>query len=112
MVLTINDKIIYKFAYEGNTSITELIIGDDVETIESYAFQNCSNLTTITISENSKLSSVGYTIFDGTAWYKNQSDGVIYLGKALCGYKGEMPQNTSLNIREGTVCIAMGAFSD
>ena len=53
--------------------------------------------------------------FYGTPWwdtyYENLSDGPVYLGKSLIGYKGEMPENTTLVVKEGTLSIADNLFN-
>ena len=43
---------------------------------------------------------------DGTKWYDNQPDGVVYCGNFLYSYKGTMPSNTSINVKNGTVGIS------
>ena len=45
-----------------------------------------------------------------SAWYDNQEDGLVYAGNVAYEYKGEMPENTSVTIKDGTVTIAYGAF--
>ena len=50
-------------------------------------------------------------MFYKTAWYNNQPDGVIYIGEILYCYKGTMPYNASLVIKDGTLCIAGDAFN-
>ena len=96
----------YAFSYCILPSIT---LPESVTSIGDYAFYYCSSLTSITIPEG--LTSIGRSAFSGAAWYKNQPDGVIYIGKVLNGYKGTMPANTSVEVREGTVSISSAAFS-
>ena len=50
--------------------------------------------------------------FSNTAWYNNQPDGLVYAGKVAYRYKGTMPNNTSIVLKEGTPGIASNAFSD
>ena len=80
-----------------------------VTSIGNYAFSRCSSLTSITIPES--VTTIGDKAFSGTAWYNNQPDGVVYAGKVLYKYKGTMPANTSIEIKEGTVSISPSAFS-
>ena len=71
-------------------------------------FEGCKNLTLISIPNS--VSIIGSYAFNGTAWYENQSDGLVYIGKMLYAYKGEMPTSSSVTIKEGTVGIACSAF--
>ena len=47
---------------------------------------------------------------DNTEWYKNQKDGVVYVGNIVYGYKGTMSQPTAIVIKEGATKIIDGAF--
>ncbi|MBQ8655791.1 MAG: leucine-rich repeat domain-containing protein, partial [Prevotella sp.] len=55
--------------------------------------------------------SIDYRAFYGTAWYDNQPDGLVYAGKVAYAYKGTMPENTSIDIEEGTKSITALAFA-
>ena len=96
--------------FYNKKALTSVTIGESVTSIEDYAFNNCSNLTSITIPES--VTSIGLYAFSGTAWYDNQPDGVIYINKVLYTYKGTMPANTSIEVKEGTEYIANRAFYD
>ena len=98
----------YAFKLCGFTSIA---IPESVTSIGDGAFSYCSSLSSIIISQNSKLTSIGQDAFDSTPWYGNQPNGVIYVGRVLYEYKGFMSANTSIEIREGTVSISPSAFS-
>ena len=50
-------------------------------------------------------SPLGGNTFSDTAWYASQPDGVVYIGKVAYKYKGEMPENTIISIKEGTTEI-------
>ena len=93
---------------------TELILptefnGKSVTSIGEFAFENCTSLTSIEIPNSVK--SIGCGAFNGTAWYENQPEGLVYAGKVLYDYKGAMPSNTSITIKDGTLGISGYAFS-
>lgn len=101
-------KVAYKYKGEmpENTTID---IKDGTISISSYAFNyNCTGLTDINIPES--VNNIGDHAFEGTAWYDNQPDGLIYAGKVAYKYKGTMPQNTTIDIVDGTLGIAGSAF--
>ncbi len=119
-------------AFSGCQTITSVTFNKNLEFISHFSFSGCDNLESITIPEGSDVTicdhafdsckkllninipssgvSVGCDAFDKTAWYKAQPDGSIYIGKTYYEYKGEMPENTSITIKEGTNHIAGYAF--
>ena len=95
-------------AFSGCSGITSITIPNSVTSIGSSAFSGCSALASITIP--STMTGIGSNAFAGTSWYNNQPDGLVYAGKVLYKYKGTMPSNTKIDIKEGTTCIAASAF--
>lgn len=91
-------------------SLTSVTMSNSVTSIGESAFSGCRNLTSVIIPNN--VTNIGYKAFSGTPLYDNQPDGLVYFGKVLYKYKGAMPNNTSINIPEGIVGIASGAFKD
>lgn len=73
-----------------------------------YKYSYCSNLTSITIPDN--LNNIGRYAFNGTAWYDNQPEGLVYIGRVAYKFKGTMPEDTQLTIQENTLGIAGSAF--
>ena len=96
-------------AFESCSGLTSVTIPNNVTSIGGNAFAYCSNLTSITIPNG--LISLGDFAFSVTAWDYNLPDGLHYIGKVVYKYKGTMPDNTSISIKEGTVAIAGQAFN-
>ena len=96
------------YAFYGCTGLTSITIGNGVTSIGDYAFGDCKGLTSFTIPNS--VTSIGLCAFDGTAWYNNQPDGLVYAGNVAYKYKGIMSDSTSVKINEGTVAITPAAF--
>ena len=96
-------------AFNGCSGLTSVTIPNSVTSIGYQAFKGCSSLTSVEIPNS--VTSIGSLAFDGTAWYNNQPDGLVYAGKVAYNYKGSMPANTSITLKEGTLAIAGSAFS-
>ena len=99
------------------TATNTLIVGcknttipNSVTSIDDWAFSGCNGLASITIPNS--VTSIGSSAFNGTAWLANQPDGLVYAGKVVYKYKGEMPANTQITIKEGTKGISGYAFRD
>ena len=95
---------------EYRPKIKSVIIGNSVTSIGGYAFYKCTGLTSITIPDS--VTSIGDEAFSFTAWYDAQPDGDVYIGRVYYRYKGTMPDETSIVIKEGTKAIADSAFED
>ena len=95
-------------AFVNCNSLISILIPNTVTTIGASAFYNCINLEKILISDS--VTNIGVYAFTNTAWYNNQPDGMIIVGKVLYEYKGNMPENTELIIPKGIVSITAQAF--
>lgn len=96
-------KSIGSWAFCDCTSLTSVIIPNSVTEILASAFLRCTNLTDVIISNN--VSDVWAYAFDDTPWLNNQPDGIVYVGGVAYQYKGEMPPNANIKIKEGTKTI-------
>ena len=96
------------FAFCGCSGLTSVTIGNGVTYIGRQAFCPCEKLASITFGNS--LTQISYYAFDYTPWYENQPNGVIYAGTVAYSYKGEMPSNTHIKIKDGTLGIANSAF--
>ena len=100
-------------AFYNCTSLTYLNLPGNVKAIGHVAFSGCTNLTEISFP-NSLISvggggssyNSGISVFSGTQWYTDQPDGVIYAGPVAIGYKGPLPDDKTVIVKEGTKAIA------
>ena len=100
--------VIDKNVFRKNTEITSVVLPETLEQIDNCAFQYCTNLAYVEVPNS--LYKVGTNTFSDTAWYDNQPDGVVYLGNVAYKYKGEMPEDTTIELMQGTTGIAGSAF--
>lgn len=107
--ITISDSIesCGQYSFE-NCNIEKIIFADGTETINNNMIV-CNTVESIVVPDS--VTKIKGGILDNTDWYKQQNEGLIYAGRILYKYKGEMPDNTSIVLKDGTVEIADSAFS-
>ncbi len=86
-----------------------LTVPDETLSICEDAFRGCRGLTGVVPSDSTLY--IGQNAFADTAWYDAQPDGVVYLGKIALVYKGKMPEDTEIALRDGTTAVADYAFA-
>lgn len=107
LVIPSNLTEIKDYTFYGCNSIESVTIPDGVKSIGAGAFAR-TGITSIDIPNS--VENIGASAFDRTAWYKNQPNGMIYIGNIAYEYKGAMPKGTVIEIKDGTKIIASYAF--
>lgn len=87
--------------------ISSISIPNSIISIEREAFGGCVGITSINIP--SSVSYIGGHVFEGTGWYNNQSEDILYLDGWCLGFKGNEPIG-HVEILDGTKHIAGKAF--
>ena len=110
VIISNSVKSIGKYAFDNCTNLSSVIFGNNVVSIGDRAFSRCINLKSVNIPEC--VTHIGVYAFAETEWYNNLDDGMIYINNIAFQYKGDMPENTNVTIKEGTVSISTYAFSE
>ena len=92
------------------TGLISVTIPTGVTNIGQEAFYGCSCLNSMTIPNS--VINIGANAFGNTAWYNNQPNGLVYVGKIAYKYKGTIPSGTHIIFEEGTLGIADYAFNE
>ncbi len=95
-------------AFSGCSGLTSVTIPNSVTSIGEYAFSSCTGLTSVTIPNS--VTSIGVGTFNGTPWYNNQPNGLVYAGMVAYKYKGTMPNGTSIVLKNGCTGIVDECF--
>ena len=94
----------------GSHKLQKVYLPHNLKNIGAFAFNYCYRLTSIIIP--SSVTYIGEYAFRDTPFYKNLPNGDVYLGSCYYKYKGTMPSNTSIIIKDGTKSISDYAFQD
>lgn len=95
--------------FNNCNQVTSVSLPNSMKRIGGSAFYGCSALSSITGLNNVEY--IGRSAFYNTPWFNSLDDGLIYIGKVLYAYKGSMPANTEIYVKEGTLSITAGALS-
>ena len=104
-------KSIESEAFYNCKHIVSVTLGDGIESIGSSAFENCTSLSSIILG--SGIRTIESDAFYNTAYYNtpsNWKDEVLYIGNSL--FKAKTTVSGHRGIKNGTVCIASGAFDE
>lgn len=96
-------------AFRGCAAIRSIALPASMIRIHREAFVDCVQLSNIQIDSEAAVM-IDRDAFSGTAWYDAQPNGLVYIGPAVYDYKGDMPENTSISIREGTLTLPEQVF--
>ena len=97
-------------AFRDCTSLTSVTIPDSVTSIGGDSFLDCTSLATITIPNS--VTSIGSCAFSNTAYSNyesNWNNGVLYLSNCLIGTENNLA--TDYIIKDGTRIISDSAFA-
>lgn len=97
-------------AFYECTSLSHVSIPNSVTSIGGNAFEHCYSLSRIEIPNS--VTSIGKKAFNDTPWFNNQPDGLVYINNVAYKYKGKIPENTVLTLRDGTISISDNCFAD
>ena len=106
MIITGKGRIDY-IPYDGR-NVKKLIVESGITGIYYQVFSKYENLESISLPDS--INNIDSEVFENTAWYKNQPDGLVYACNIAYNYKGKMKENTDIIFKEGTTGIAEKAF--
>lgn len=109
IVIPANVTRVEQSAFAGNANIVSVSFAlvEASLTIDAYAFENCTKLSSVTLSEN--IEKIGKRAFYNTAWLKESDDDLIMTaGGKILAYVAE---GTSVVIPAEAKVIADGVFS-
>lgn len=94
-------------AFRG-TGIEQVTLPPTVTSLAYCSFAGSKDLASISLPDT--LLKVDSKSFDGTKWFNDQDNGVVYLDKVLYDCKGTLENNTSLKVKDGTISLAEHAL--
>lgn len=94
-------------AFSGCSKLDSVFISEGVKEIGKNAFSQCWTLKAINFPKS--LTSIGENVFSGC---NSLPQGVMYINDILYCYIGQMPENTSITVKDGTKRISNGAFAN
>lgn len=98
-----------QFAFDGCVSLSKINFPNSLKTISSFAFRGCRNLD-IGLHTFENLTYVGMKAFESTKWYDEHDDGIVYVGKNVYIYKGNIPEGGAVVFSPETYSVSPNAF--
>ena len=99
-----------KWAFYWCHMLKSVVIPPTVTSIGENAFYSCGNLVDVHMPSTVKI--VEGHAFHNTKWFDNLPDGDVYFNNTFYRYKGTIPENTKVVVKDGTTLIASCAFSN
>ena len=103
--VTVTGGNILRGAFDNCNNLTNITISDSVTSIGESAFSGCSGLTSITIPDS--VTSIGGSAFFGCSGIIQKENGVSYVDKWVI----DVDDVSQVQLRSNTVGIAYSAFS-
>lgn len=104
------DKLGGEAAYSAfrGTGIEQVSLPPTVTSLAYCSFAGSKDLASISLPDT--LLKVDSKSFDGTKWFDEQENGVVYLDRVLYDCKGTLAKDTSLKVKDGTLSLAEHAL--
>ena len=96
--------------------LESVVLPDTLKYVDLGMFEGCSRLKTIKAPSSLSCAKMAYCNDRGQSpktvnpiedidWYKMLPDGPVYFGNCLVGFKGAMPENYTLTVKDGTTSV-------
>lgn len=98
------------------TIIAKTTVKEDMQnfefssTLDSCIITGLINKSITELSVPDYVTNIMPEILEKTEWYNAQPDGLVYVGKIAYKYKGDIPNDTAIVLKEGTIGISDCAF--
>lgn len=102
-------------SFGSYTNISSITIPDSVVRIGAEAFAAGALLPLENVVLPSSVEYIGDGAFKNTRWYNqligNMPDGLVYINTSACDFKGDIPENYELVVKEGTTAFTVRALA-